>query len=122
MAVQLNLADNSVNTIFGTAYHQLNPKQKHAVDSIDGPIMVVAGPGTGKTQVLALRIANILITTDTPPSSILALTFTESGAQAMNKPNPYPIYKEYKSSPTSSNPHHGKFSNQRVNPSYILKV
>ena len=47
--------------------------------------MVVAGPGTGKTQILTLRIANILIQTDTAPESILALTFTESGAKAMRE-------------------------------------
>jgi DNA helicase-2/ATP-dependent DNA helicase PcrA len=47
--------------------------------------MVIAGPGTGKTQVLTLRIANILRQTDTPPDGILALTFTESGAKAMRE-------------------------------------
>ena len=45
--------------------------------------MVIAGPGTGKTQILSLRIANILKKTDTAPDSILALTFTESGVSAM---------------------------------------
>ena len=47
--------------------------------------MVVAGPGTGKTSVLALRIANILRQTDTAPSSILALSFTDAGVTAMRK-------------------------------------
>jgi DNA helicase II / ATP-dependent DNA helicase PcrA len=47
--------------------------------------MVIAGPGTGKTQILTLRIANILLQTDTAPESILALTFTESGATAMRE-------------------------------------
>lgn len=70
---------------FNTAYAALNTEQKDAVDSIDGPVMVVAGPGTGKTQILTLRIANILIQTDTAPESILALTFTESGAKAMRE-------------------------------------
>ncbi|KKU46916.1 MAG: UvrD/REP helicase [Microgenomates group bacterium GW2011_GWA2_46_7] len=68
---------------FAKAYKALNAEQKKAVDTIDGPVMVVAGPGTGKTQTLALRIANILLKTDTRPSSILALTYTESGARAM---------------------------------------
>ncbi len=68
---------------FEQAYKQLNKEQRLAVDTIDGPVMLVAGPGTGKTQTLALRIANILTKTDTPASSILALTFTESGASAM---------------------------------------
>ncbi|MBI1871899.1 ATP-dependent helicase, partial [Candidatus Collierbacteria bacterium] len=54
-----------------------------AVDTIDGPVMVIAGPGTGKTQVLTVRVANILEKTDTDPSAILALTFTESAAKEM---------------------------------------
>jgi hypothetical protein len=57
---------------FEEQYKKLNSAQRDAVDSIDGPVMVVAGPGTGKTQVLALRIANILVKTDTAPSSILS--------------------------------------------------
>lgn len=68
---------------FTLAYKNLNAEQKKAVDTIDGPVMLVAGPGTGKTQTLALRIANILQKTDTPASSLLALTYTESGARAM---------------------------------------
>ncbi len=64
-------------------YEKLNAEQRLAVDSIDGPVFVIAGPGTGKTQVLTLRIANILRSTDTPPESILALTYTESAASEM---------------------------------------
>ena len=67
-------------TAFTKAYKALNKGQKEAVDAIDGPVMVIAGPGTGKTQVLTLRIANILAKTDTEPRSILALTFTEKAA------------------------------------------
>ena len=70
---------------FAQAYGQLNLEQKKAVDSIEGPVMVIAGPGTGKTQILTLRIANILLQTDTAPNSILALTFTESGAKTMRE-------------------------------------
>lgn len=73
------------NPEFLTAYAKLNAEQRQAVDQIDGPVMVLAGPGTGKTQILATRIANILQKTDTPASSILAVTFTESGAVAMRK-------------------------------------
>jgi len=68
---------------FEELYRQLNDRQREAVDAIDGPVMVVAGPGTGKTSILTLRIANILARTDTPPDAILALTFTESGAAEM---------------------------------------
>lgn len=71
------------NFEFKNHYDRLNPKQKEAVDAIDGPVMVIAGPGTGKTQILTLRIANILNKTDIPPEAILALTFTESGVASM---------------------------------------
>ncbi len=50
---------------------------------IDGPLLVVAGPGTGKTQLLSLRVANILRKTDVHPHNILCLTYTESGKEAM---------------------------------------
>jgi DNA helicase-2/ATP-dependent DNA helicase PcrA len=69
--------------LFFTEYNRLNPEQKKAVDTVDGPVMVLAGPGTGKTQILSLRIANIVRTTDTPPDAILALTFTEAAAANM---------------------------------------
>ena len=70
---------------FEEEYKKLNPAQKEAVEAIDGPVMVVAGPGTGKTKILTLRIANILIKTDTAPESILALTYTTSGVIAMRE-------------------------------------
>lgn len=72
-------------TRFLEAYNRLNPEQKEAVDTVEGPVMVIAGPGTGKTQILTLRIANILKSTDIGPENILALTFTESGARAMRE-------------------------------------
>lgn len=68
---------------FETLYSRLNAEQRQAVDAIDGPVMVVAGPGTGKTQILTLRIANILKKTDTPADAILALTFTNAAAANM---------------------------------------
>ncbi len=71
--------------VFNAQYKQLNSKQREAVDTIDGPVMVIAGPGTGKTTVLTLRIAQILRKTDTPPSGILAITFTEAGVKAMRQ-------------------------------------
>ena len=70
---------------FTSRYKKLNTRQRQAVDTIDGPLMVVAGPGTGKTELLSMRAANILRTTDTLPENILCLTFTESGAAAMRK-------------------------------------
>lgn len=70
---------------FDEAYKTLNIAQREAVDTIEGPVMVVAGPGTGKTQILALRIANILIKTDIGASGVMCLTFTNSGVQAMRE-------------------------------------
>ncbi len=64
---------------------KLNESQREAVESIEGPVMVVAGPGTGKTQVLAMRVAYILENTDTPPEAILALTFSNAGKQSMRE-------------------------------------
>ena len=71
--------------VFKEQYNKLNPAQKQTVDTIDGPVMVIAGPGTGKTQVLALRIANILTKTDTQADGILCLTFTNSGVHTMRE-------------------------------------
>lgn len=70
---------------FDEEYKKLNKSQKEAVDTTEGPVMVVAGPGTGKTQVLALRIGNILKRTDTKADGILCLTFTNSAVRAMEK-------------------------------------
>jgi len=70
---------------FQDRYRQLNSAQKQAVDTIEGPVMVVAGPGTGKTELLSVRVANILEKTDTLPENILCLTFTESGQAAMRE-------------------------------------
>ena len=70
---------------FATRYAGLNTEQKKAVDTIDGPVMVIAGPGTGKTELLSMRAVNILQQSDTLPGSILCLTFTESGASAMRE-------------------------------------
>ena len=70
---------------FMKAVANLSDTQRQAVETIEGPVMVIAGPGTGKTQILTLRIANILLKTDLQPENILALTFTDSGAKAMRE-------------------------------------
>lgn len=70
---------------FKNRYAQLNSAQRDAVDTIDGPLLVIAGPGTGKTELLSMRAANILQKTDTLPQNILCLTFTDSGANAMRE-------------------------------------
>ncbi|MDO8570912.1 MAG: ATP-dependent DNA helicase [Candidatus Daviesbacteria bacterium] len=74
-----------ISNTFDKLYKRLNPEQKLAVDEIEGPVMVIAGPGTGKTQILTLRIANILIKTQVNPENILALTFTESAKSEMRQ-------------------------------------
>ncbi|MCQ2570756.1 MAG: ATP-dependent helicase [Candidatus Saccharibacteria bacterium] len=68
---------------FEKAYNNLNEQQRQAVDHIDGPLLVIAGPGTGKTQLLSVRVANILKQTDATPENILCLTFTEAAASNM---------------------------------------
>ena len=70
---------------FEAIYEGLNEQQKMAVDTIEGPVMVIAGPGTGKTQILGARIGKILLETDTAPENILCLTYTDAGAIAMRK-------------------------------------
>ncbi|MDR1033150.1 MAG: ATP-dependent helicase, partial [Candidatus Nomurabacteria bacterium] len=69
--------------MFEEKYKQLNEAQKQAVDKIDGPLMVVAGPGTGKTQLLSMRVANIIRQTDMLPNNILCLTFTDAASTNM---------------------------------------
>lgn len=63
----------------------LNSKQKEAVEYLEGPLLVLAGPGTGKTQLLSEKVAYILKNTDTNPENILCMTFTESGAMNMRE-------------------------------------
>ena len=63
----------------------LNAKQKEAVEYLDGPLLVLAGPGTGKTQLLSEKVAYILKNTDTNPENILCMTFTETGAANMRE-------------------------------------
>ncbi len=70
---------------FSEEYNKLNEQQRKAVDMIEGPVMVIAGPGTGKTQILATRIGKILLDTDALPDNILCLTYTDAGVVAMRK-------------------------------------
>ncbi|MBD3238546.1 MAG: AAA family ATPase [Candidatus Moranbacteria bacterium] len=70
---------------FKKNFQVLNKAQRQAVEIVDGPVMVVAGPGTGKTQVLGLRIANIVYQKKALPREILALTFSEAGASSMRE-------------------------------------
>ena len=71
------------NQIFEERLKKLNAAQREAVDATDGPVIVVAGPGSGKTELLSLRIANIIYKGLAKPDEILCLTFTESATKNM---------------------------------------
>lgn len=71
--------------IFEENYKKLNQKQKEACDSIYWPVMVIAWPWTWKTQIIAIRTANILIKTDTPAENIFITTFTEAWVIAIKE-------------------------------------
>ena len=64
---------------------KLNSAQREAVEYLEGPLLVLAGPGTGKTQLLSQKVAYILENTDAGAENILCLTFTESGASNMRE-------------------------------------
>ncbi len=68
---------------FTEALSKLNEDQQKAVQQIDGPVMVIAGPGTGKTQILSVRIGQILRETDAQAHNVLCLTFTDAATIAM---------------------------------------
>src|ERR1700759_4702335 len=72
--------------VFLDRYNKLNERQREAVDTIYGPVMVIAGPGTGKTEVLAMRIANLLRSeAQVQPHEILCLTYTDEATNAMRR-------------------------------------
>jgi DNA helicase-2/ATP-dependent DNA helicase PcrA len=81
----MSINREKTNQKFREEYNRLNEQQQLAVDTIEGPVMVIAGPGTGKTQILAARIGKILLETDALPENILCLTYTDAGAVAMRR-------------------------------------
>ena len=68
---------------FDRFYKELNSEQKEAVDITEGPVLVLAGPGTGKTQLLSVRAANIIRSKKVLPENILILTYTNAAAKTM---------------------------------------
>lgn len=105
---------------YASEYAKLNPNQRAAVEYIEGPLLVIAGPGTGKTQLLSLRAANILLKTDTLAENILCLTFTEAGAQQMRQ-RLINIIGDDAYKITISTYHSFGSEIIRYNPSYFLK-
>ncbi len=72
--------------LFQSRYNNLNAAQREAVDTIYGPVMVIAGPGTGKTEVLSVRIANLLRSeAQVQPQEILCLTYTDEATNSMRR-------------------------------------
>jgi DNA helicase-2/ATP-dependent DNA helicase PcrA len=72
--------------LFLDRYNKLNERQKEAVDTIYGAVMVIAGPGTGKTEVLSMRIANLIRSeAQVQPQEILCLTYTDEATNAMRR-------------------------------------
>ena len=70
---------------FAKYYNKLNVQQRQAVDTTDGPVLVLAGPGTGKTELLSVRAANIIHKKQALPENILILTYTNSAAKEMKE-------------------------------------
>jgi DNA helicase-2/ATP-dependent DNA helicase PcrA len=81
----MSISKEELRRHFQEEYEQLNEQQRLAVDTTEGPVMVIAGPGTGKTQILAARIGKILLETDVYPANILCLTYTDAGTIAMRR-------------------------------------
>lgn len=82
------------NDIFQKEYSNLNKSQKEAVDNIYWPVMVVAWPGTWKTQIIWLRTANIILNTWVSPSNILITTFTDAWVIAIKQRLEYFLWSD----------------------------
>ncbi len=85
MAIPSNILREQYHDAFQQILEQLNPAQRKAVEQTEGPVLALAGPGTGKTHILSARIGQILLTQDVQAYNILCLTFTDAAVHAMRK-------------------------------------
>jgi DNA helicase-2/ATP-dependent DNA helicase PcrA len=77
--------DHKLETRPDILFSQLNDHQRQAVEHPDGRLLIVAGPGTGKTRTLTMRIAHLMMNKDVSPDNILAVTFTRKAAREMQQ-------------------------------------
>lgn len=87
---------------------KLNENQKRAVEHLNGPCMVLAGPGSGKTRVITYRIANMVVNKEIKPTSILAISFTKASSVEM-KNRALSLSKDYRMNKVTYGTFHSVF-------------